>query len=203
MRYSESHKQETHQKLVKVAAKMLREKGPDGFAVAELMNEAGLTHGGFYAHFESKEACVAEALREIFAQLGRHTQKNVEGLPPRHALATVIDLYVSPRHRDGVGDGCPVTSLNSDMPRQPPAVRDAFDSGVKTMVERMKESPRPPPASITPMISRQCVLAAMVGAVSMSRAVSDETLSDELLVAARSGIKARLGLNDNALSEFA
>jgi TetR/AcrR family transcriptional regulator, transcriptional repressor for nem operon len=202
MRYSESHKQETHQKLVKVAAKMLREKGPDGFAVAELMNEAGLTHGGFYAHFESKEACVAEALREIFAQLGRHTQKNVEGLPPRHALATVIDLYVSPRHRDGVGDGCPVTSLNSDMPRQPPAVRDAFDSGVKTMVATMKQ--RLASAGIDDADSlAPAVLAAMVGAVSMSRAVSDKTLSDELLVAARSGIKARLGLNDNALSEFA
>jgi len=202
MRYSESHKQETHTKLVKVAARMLREKGPDGFAVAELMNEAGLTHGGFYAHFESKEACVAEALREIFAQLGRHTQKNVEGLPPRHALATVIDLYVSPRHRDSVGDGCPVTSLNSDMPRQPPAVRDAFDSGVKTMVATMKQ--RLASAGIDDADSlAPAVLAAMVGAVSMSRAVSDKTLSDELLVAARSGIKARLGLNDNALSEFA
>src|SRR5271163_4454559 len=99
MRYSESHKQETHEKLVKIAAGMLREKGPEGFAVAELMNEAGLTHGGFYAHFESKEACVAEALREVFAQIGRRTQDLVEGLPPRHALATIVDLYVSPSHR--------------------------------------------------------------------------------------------------------
>jgi len=202
MRYSENHKQETHNRLVKVAARMLREKGPDGFAVAELMQEAGLTHGGFYAHFESKEACVAEALREIFAQLARHTQKNVEGLPPRHALATVIDLYVSPRHRDSAGDGCPVTSLNSDMPRQPQAVREAFDAGVKTMVASMKQ--RLASAGIANAESlAPAVLAAMVGAVSMSRAVGDKTLSDELLVAARSGIKARLGLNDNALSEFA
>ena len=202
MRYSESHKQETHTKLVTIAARMLREKGPDGFAVAELMNEAGLTHGGFYAHFESKEACVAEALRELFAELGRRTQTSIEGLPPRHALATVIDLYVSPYHRDNAGDGCPVTSLNSDMPRQPQAIRDAFDAGVKGMVARMKErlsSARVDNAdSLAP-----AVLAAMVGAVSMSRAVSDKTLSDELLVAARSGIKARLGLHDNALSEVA
>ena len=155
MRYSESHKQETHAKLVKIAAKMLREKGPDGFAVAELMNEAGLTHGGFYAHFESKEACVAEALREIFAQMGRRTEKNVEGLPPRHALATVIDLYVSPYHRDNAGDGCPVTSLNSDMPRQPHAVREAFDAGVKSMVATMKRPPSPMRMSTTPKISRR------------------------------------------------
>jgi len=202
MRYSESHKQETHEKLVKIAARMLREKGPDGFAVAELMNEAGLTHGGFYAHFESKEACVAEALREIFTQMGRRTQRNIEGLPPRHALATVIDLYVSPYHRDNLGDGCPVTSLNSDMPRQPQAVRDAFDSGVKAMVAMMKS--RLAAAHVDNAESlAPAVLAAIVGAVSMSRAVSDKTLSDELLVAARNGIKARLGLNDNALSEYA
>jgi TetR/AcrR family transcriptional repressor of nem operon len=202
MRYSESHKQETHERLVKIAARMLREKGPDGFAVAELMNEAGLTHGGFYAHFESKEACVAEALREVFAQLAVNVQKSIEGLPPRHALATVIDLYVSPRHRDSAGDGCPVTSLNSDMPRQPPAIRDAFDAGVKAMVARMKD--RLSSAGIDNAEGlAPAVLAAIVGAVSMSRAVGDKTLSDELLVAARSGIKARLGLNDNALSEFA
>src|SRR5271155_1909829 len=118
MRYSETHKQETHEKIVKIAAKALREKGPDGFAIVDVMREAGLTHGGFYAHFESKDACVAEALEEIFAQLSRHNRKLVDGLPPRHALATVIDSYVSPQHRDSLSDGCPVTSLNSDMPRQ-------------------------------------------------------------------------------------
>jgi TetR/AcrR family transcriptional regulator, transcriptional repressor for nem operon len=202
MRYGEGHKQDTHRKLVKIAARMLREKGPDGFAVAELMQEAGLTHGGFYAHFESKEACVAEALSEIFAQLARRTQSFVEGLPPRHAVATIIDLYVSPQHRDTPGDGCPVTSLNSDMPRQPPVVRDAFDAGVKTMVATMKK--RLVAARIGDAESlAPAVLSAMVGAVSMSRAVSDKTLSDELLVAARDGIKTRLGLSDATLEEHA
>lgn len=202
MRYSESHKQETHKTLVTIAAKMLRTKGPDGFAVAEMMQEAGLTHGGFYAHFESKEACVAEALREVFAQLKRRTERFVEGLPPRHALATVIDLYVSPYHRDNADDGCPLTSLNSDMPRQPQAVRDAFDKGVKTMVTRMTD--RLVAARIDNAESlAPAVLSAMVGAVSLSRAVNDKTLSDELLVAARDGIKARLGLRDATLEEHA
>jgi TetR/AcrR family transcriptional repressor of nem operon len=202
MRYSESHKQETHTTLVKIAAKMLREKGPDGFAVAELMNEAGLTHGGFYAHFESKEACVAEALCEIFAQLARRIDKSLDGLPPRHALATVIDLYVSAQHRDGIADGCPLTSLNSDMPRQADAVRETFDRGVKGMVARMKN--RLSAADIDDADGlAPAILSAMVGAVALARAVNDKTLSDELLVAARSGIKARLGLNDAALSEFA
>jgi hypothetical protein len=88
------------------------------------------------------------------------------------------------------------------MPRQPPAIRDAFDAGVKSMVARMKD--RLSSAGIDNAEAlAPAVLAAIVGAVSMSRAVGDKTLSDELLVAARSGIKARLGLNDNALSEFA
>lgn len=202
MRYSESHKQETHRTLVKIGAKMLREKGPDGFAVAELMNEAGLTHGGFYAHFESKEACVAEALREVFAQIGHRTQDLVEGLPPRHALATIVDLYVSPSHRDTPEEGCPLTSLNSDMPRQPQAIRDAFDIGVKAMVTRMKNRLASAGVDNADDLA-PAILAAMVGAVSMSRAVSDKALSDELLVAARAGIKARLGLNDATLEQYA
>ena len=202
MRYSETHKQETHEKLVKIAAKALREHGPEGLAIADVMQEAGLTHGGFYAHFESKDACVAEALGEIFAQLARHNQKLVEGLPPRHALATVIDSYVSPRHRDNLSDGCPVTSLTSDMPRQSKAVRDAFDAGVKIMVEMMKA--RLANAGLDNVESlAPAVLSAMVGAVSMSRAVNDKTLSDELLIAARGGIKTRLGLSDATLEEYA
>jgi TetR/AcrR family transcriptional repressor of nem operon len=202
MRYGESHKQETHEKLVKIAAKALREHGPDGLSIADVMREAGLTHGGFYAHFESKDACVAEALEEIFAQLRRRNERLVEGLPPRHALATIIDSYVSPRHRDSLADGCPVTSLNSDMPRQSKSVREAFDAGVKTMVQGMKQ--RLVNAGLDNADSlAPAVLSAMVGAVSMSRAVNDKTLSDELLIAARSGIKARLGLSDAVLSEVA
>jgi len=202
MRYSESHKQETHTKLVKIAASMLRDKGPEGFAVAELMQEAGLTHGGFYAHFESKEACVAEAMREIFAELSQRTDRAIQGLPPRHALATVIDLYVSKYHRDNADDGCPITSLNSDMPRQPEAIREVFDKGVKGMVARMTK--RLSAARIENAESlAPAVLSAMVGAVSLSRAVNDKTLSDELLVAARDGIKARLGLSDATLEEYA
>ncbi|HUO92915.1 MAG TPA: TetR/AcrR family transcriptional regulator [Rhizomicrobium sp.] len=202
MRYDGGHKQETHEKLVKIAARMLREKGPDGFAVAELMQEAGLTHGGFYAHFESKEACVAEALREIFAQLSQRVERAIEGLPPRHALATIIDIYVSQRHRDNPADGCPVTSLNSDMPRQPPAIRDTFDKGVKSMVATMKK--RLAAAHIDDAESlAPAVLSAVVGAVALSRAVNDKTLSDELLVAARNGIKARLGLSDATLEAYA
>src|SRR5271170_922956 len=99
MRYSESHKAETHQKILKIASRALRERGPDNLAVAEVMKEAGLTHGGFYAHFASKDALLTEALTSVFLRAGRNIDKMTDGLPPRHALASYIDFYVSPRHR--------------------------------------------------------------------------------------------------------
>ena len=127
----------------------------------------------------------------------------MDGLPPRHALATFIDLYVSPSHRDDRADGCPMTALNSDMPTPAAGRARGFRyGGVKTMVASMKNRLSSAGVDNADGLA-PAVLAAMVGAVSLSRAVSDKIFSDELLVAARSGIKARLGLNDNALSEFA
>ena len=96
MRYSESHKQETHTRLVKIAARMLREKGPDGFAVAELMNEAGLTHGGFYAHFRNKEdvfAAVLEALGEKIREVLLEA-KAAEPDPVRALSAAIARLFL-------------------------------------------------------------------------------------------------------------
>src|ERR1700719_3613311 len=94
MRYSETHKAETHAKLVKLAGRALREKGPEKLAVAELMQAAGLTHGGFYAHFKSKDALLAEALDGVFEESKRKFRHVTDGLPPRHALSSYIDFYV-------------------------------------------------------------------------------------------------------------
>lgn len=202
MRYAENHKQETHQRLLKIAAKTLREKGPDRLGVAEIMRSAGLTHGGFYAHFRSKDALVTEAMREIFAQMAARSQKLLAGLPPRHALATFIDSYVSSLHRDNPAEGCPVAGLNSDLPRQSKKIRDAFDDGVKRMVAAMED--RIAAAGLDDAHTlAPAIVSAMIGAVGLSRAVSDRNLSDELLAAARTSIKARLGLTDTTLLEHA
>src|SRR6202008_1974917 len=134
MRYADTHKNETHARLVRIAGTALREKGPEGISVAQVMREAGLTHGGFYAHFKSKDALIVEALDGVFAGAKRKFLRAIEGLPPRHALATYVDFYVSPRHRDDRANGCPVTALNSDLPRQSKAVRKAFDGGLRSMV---------------------------------------------------------------------
>jgi len=195
MRYAGTHKDETHKTLLKVAAAQMREKGPDRLSIAQVMQTAGLTHGGFYAHFKSKDALLNEALADVFARSRRNLSRLVDGLPPRHALATYIDFYVSERHRDDVANGCPITALNSDMPRQTRKFRAAFEAGVKSLVDflalRMRAAGIAGHETLAPSI-----LSAMAGAVALSRTISDKELSSELLASTRAGIKARLGLTE-------
>src|SRR5689334_6405887 len=201
MRYSPTHKDETHAKLVKLAGHALRQKGPENLAVADLMQAAGLTHGGFYAHFKSKDALLAEALDGVFEESKRKFQRVTDGLPPRHALASYIDFYVSPAHRDDASNGCPIVALNSDLPRQSRKFRATFDKGTKLLLAKFGswiEAAGIPGDSEALAAS---VLSAMAGAVAVARAVSDKRLSDEMLEAARDSIKARLGLDDATLSE--
>lgn len=200
MRYSETRKGETHAKLVKIAGRALRENGPDGVAVAEVMKEAGLTHGGFYAHFKSKDALLIEALEEVFASSKRKFLRAIEGMPPRHALGAYIDFYVSARHRDDRASGCPVTALNSDLPRQSGAFRAAFDAGTNAMVMGLERYIRDAGVEGDAHALAASVLSAMAGAVAISRAVSDRVLSDQMLETARESIKARLGVSDRDLS---
>jgi TetR/AcrR family transcriptional repressor of nem operon len=119
----------------------------------------------------------------------------VEGLGPRGALSAYIDYYVSKSHRDNVASGCPLVALNSDLPRQPRKFRGAFDAGVKRLAGELAQWIAAIGIEDADKVAVS-VLSAMVGAVALSRAVSDPDLSDELLDAARAGVKARLGLSD-------
>lgn len=199
MRYADSHKDETHQKLLKIAAAQLRVKGPERLGVADVMAAAGLTHGGFYAHFKSKDDLLTQAMAVGFAQAKRRWHRRLEGLPPRHMLATFIDAYVSPTHRDDPANGCAIASLNSDLPRQSKAFRAAFETGIRNlsgmMTAWMTDAGIADAEKLSPSI-----LAAMAGAVALARGISDPELSGELLASTRAGIKARLGLTDAALA---
>lgn len=197
MRYSESHKQETRNKVLKAAAAAVRAKGPDGLAVADVMAEAGLTHGGFYAHFPSKEALVVAALEEAFDQSRRRFARLTQGMANSEALAAFVDAYVSMEHRARREMGCPITALSSDLPRQPQAVRDAFDTGVRAMIGRLAAWL---PDDVAP-VQREglavSLLAEMAGAVTLSRALSDEQLAEQLLSESRRRIRARMGLTED------
>jgi TetR/AcrR family transcriptional regulator, transcriptional repressor for nem operon len=193
MRYAETRKQETHDKLVGLAGRALREKGPDQLGVAELMRSAGLTHGGFYAHFKSKDALLAEALENAFAHSGQRVRQVTAGMPARQALATYVDWYVSAAHRDEPATGCPIVALNSDLPRQSRKFRAVFGAGVKSLLGMLaawiEEAELPDAEALAASL-----LPAMAGAVAIARAVPDQPLSDALLASARNGIRSRLGL---------
>jgi TetR/AcrR family transcriptional repressor of nem operon len=193
MRYAGTHKEETHRKLLKIAAGALREKGPEGLAVAEVMKAAGLTHGGFYAHFKSKDAFLAETVGEVFLRVGRRWDRVMDGLAPREALAAYVDFYLSRAHRDHPESGCPVVALNSDLPRQSRAFRKAYDAGVAAMHERLATHIEAAGIADADDLA-QAILATMVGAVALARSVSDATMSDGILISARRDIEARLSL---------
>ena len=193
MRYSQSHKQETRKTVVRAAAAAVRAKGPDGISVAEIMAEAGLTHGGFYAHFPNKAALVAAALAEAFGQSRRRFARMTEGMTPAEALTAFIDSYVSVEHRDNPQRGCPIATLTNDLPRQGPLVRGAFDEGVANLIARI-EGWLPEGDAEGRRSLASSMMAEMAGAVALARAVSDEILAEQLLEASRARIKGRAGL---------
>src|SRR5271167_1209412 len=126
MRYSREHKQETHARIVRKASVRLREKGAHGIGVADLMKEAGLTHGGFYAHFDSRDALVIEAFAFAMDRSLEHWRKVIGEVPPEKRLATIIETYLAPTHRDDPGHGCAITSLGAEIARESPKTRRAF-----------------------------------------------------------------------------
>ena len=197
MRYPDSHKDETRAKVVKAAAAAVRAKGPDGVGVAEIMKEVGLTHGGFYAHFPSKEALVAAAIEEAFGQSRRRFARMTEGMSSNEALTAFVDAYVSADHRNNPQRGCPISTLSNDLPRQGPLVRTAFDTGVANLIARLEGwLPEQEPSARRSLASS--LMAEMAGAVALARAVSDETLAEQLLDASRARIKARARLTGAA-----
>lgn len=192
MRYPDNRKEETRRKVVEAAAAAVRAKGPDGVGVAEVMAQAGLTHGGFYAHFPSKEALVAAAVDEAFGASARRFMKLTEGLPPAEALAVFVDNYVTAVHRATPERGCPVAMLSSDLPRQGALVREAYERGVRRLIGRiadwLPEGEGDREALATSLVAE------MAGAVSLSRAISNDEDADRLLADARARIKTRMGI---------
>lgn len=194
MRYSESHKQETRRKVVRAAADAVRARGPEGVAVAEVMAKAGLTHGGFYAHFPNKEALVVAAIEEAFDQSRRRFARLTEGLERGAALAAFVDSYVSMEHRARPERGCPIAALSSELPRHGRPVREAFDAGVRGVIGRvaawLPDDGDDPESRATSLVSE------MAGAVILARAISDGP-AERLLADSRRRIKARMGLEED------
>src|SRR5258705_8257019 len=139
MRYSREHKLETHARIVKKASVRLREKGAHGIGVADLMKDAGLTHGGFYPHFNSREALVIEAFAHAMDRGTERWRKLAEQTAPQKRLATIVESYLTPVHRDDPGRGCAIPTLAAEIARENPRTRKAVPAKLEKMLAILHE----------------------------------------------------------------
>ena len=193
MRYAEDHKQATKAKVLKAAARAIRQEGPDRVGVAGIMAKVGLTHGGFYAHFASKDDLLAQAIGQMFEESAAKFAGTVESRPIDEALADYFDDYLSPRHRDRRDSGCPLPALSADLPRLPAPSREAFGRGVADLTGRLAAALAALGRKDAPNLASS-TLSEMVGAVALARAVPDGAQSEAILKAARESVRERCGV---------
>ncbi len=197
MRYAREHREQTRLKILKEAASAIRAKGPEGVGVSALMKQAGLTHGGFYAHFPSKEALVAEAIGVMFDEARHRFDRTLAEADPRAALDKYVGFYLSPLHRDARGKGCPVAALSGDMARLEPAGRERFGEGITRLSQALGAALGGLGAA-DPERAGRSMLSELVGALLLARAVADPTESDAILADSASAIRARYQLEAQA-----
>jgi TetR/AcrR family transcriptional repressor of nem operon len=187
-------KQETHDRIVRTAAGHIRERGYDNVSVADLMEAAGLTHGGFYAHFESRDAMLAEALDAAAADSLGRLGKASDDAAPEKALLALLDFYLSDRHVAHPELGCTLAALGSETPRQTPEVRRVMTRRIKEMVD-LVERQLPGWGKEGRHEEALGVLSTMLGALILSRAVEEPALGKEIRTAAKQlvarGVSAR------------
>jgi TetR/AcrR family transcriptional regulator, transcriptional repressor for nem operon len=190
MRYSSEHKQETHTRIVKKASVRLREKGAHGIGVADLMKEAGLTHGGFYAHFDSREALVIEAFTYASGRSRDYWRKIAEQTPPDKRLALIVDTYLNTAHRDDPGHGCAIASLGADIARESPKTRKAFSTELDHMIDLIADQISGVPRKAARK-QATATLATIMGALVMARIAGNGEFSDEIMAAGREAALGR------------
>ena len=176
-------KEASHERILSVAARAIRRSGYDGTGVADIMKQAGLTHGAFYAHFPSREAMLAEAASRACAESAAAAADVVASVPTEQALAAMLHGYLSREHVEQVESGCPLAALGSETARQAPDVRRATTRHIKAMIDLVA---RQSPDWGQPAAHERALLtvAAMVGTLVLARAVDEPVLSDRLREAA-------------------
>jgi TetR/AcrR family transcriptional repressor of nem operon len=194
MRYGAEHKQQTRERVLAQAAKAIREDGPHQLGVADVMAKAGLTHGGFYAHFKSKDELVAATIDQMFIQGREQLSLETGDQTPAEALRNYLNFYLSRSHRDNRDSGCPLPYLAADAPRLSEAARERFAAGFRGM--RAKIAAKLALIGVdAPADAAASMLAEMVGALSLARAEPDGEQSDEILRRSRAALRLRFNLD--------
>ena len=189
MRYEKGHKDATRKRIIDVASKRFRKEGLEAVGLAGLMADAGLTHGGFYAHFQSKEDLVREAVTDAFRQSNARFERAVRDDEDR--FAAIVNSYLIPEHRDRPDLGCVAAALVSEIARHTEPTRQAFTSQLNSLID-LVEAQLPP----GPPDRRKCataIVALMMGSLQLARAETDVTRSAEILAC---GAEAAFALRD-------
>jgi AcrR family transcriptional regulator len=176
MRYEKGHKETTRQHVLDVAARQFRENGVAAAGLAGIMSEAGLTNGAFYGHFESKEELVREVLLNVLTRRKQRLRANLEA---RASLETILRDYLSERHRDHAGSGCPTAALVAEIARHPKTTRETFSEIVTSIIAMM--AGRMPGTLQERQRKANAIYAMMVGALQLARAISDGRQSTDIM----------------------
>lgn len=188
MRVSREKAAENRERIIEVASKLFRERGFDGVGVADLMKSAGLTHGGFYGNFESKDDLILQACTRALEK-SLDTLKQAVEHGGKDALNVIATTYLSPTHRDHPGEGCALAALGAEVARNSSPVRTAFTKSIRSAVEMLTQI-------VTGRSTRAkrerslAVYSSLIGALVLSRAVDDPELSAEILQATLASIAA-------------
>lgn len=190
MRYVKGHGLQTRSRIVEEASRGLRQAGVDGMSVADLMKLVGLTHGGFYSHFESREALVIEAFASAMDRTISQWRNHMNGMPAEERFDAFVETYLKPGHRDDRARGCVLPALGADIARSSPKARRAFASKLDEMIGVIAgllpgKSPKQARQIAT------AALATMMGSIALARAAGDKELSDEILEAGRQALSGQ------------
>jgi len=180
MRVSKLKAAQNRERILASAARLFREQGISATGVDAITEDAGLTHGGLYSQFGSKEAIAAEAIQFALTRSKRVWQRALERNPGMRALPAIVDGYLSRAHRDAPGNGCVVAALGTDIARQPRRVRQAFTREIKDDLEFLSRL-MPDDGGEDRFEDAIVTFASMAGALILARAVNDEELSDLIL----------------------
>jgi len=188
MRYSKEHKAETHARIVQKASERFRAEGVDAVGIASLMQSLGMTVGGFYAHFDSKEDLIAQACRSGFSATTARFRAYIESKPPGRRLATLVDAYLSPQHRDGLETGCFAAAAGSELARHPVETRLALSEQIEAWISVIAA------AMDADKLEGDVrgIAGTLVGSLILARTMPDRAISDAFLESGRKAVLANV-----------
>lgn len=184
MRYSREHKAQNHEKIVSLAARAFRERGGDSSGIGTVMKKVGLTKGGFYRHFKSKDDLLVEAVTRALDEMGTGMVEAAESAPQGQALRAIIERYLSTAHANSLGTGCVVSALGPEFARKPVSVRKRIETALDRYRERLLPF-APGQTREEKLMKLQLLLSSMAGVLTRVRVTSSPERREQMLADAR------------------